>query len=349
MANVFLQAEELYGLSAVYLAVHAAIETENGTSSLSNGTLKRGSPSKPVYNMYGIGAFDGKAEILGADMAMSQGWFTPELAILGGAKWILEKYPTRKSPQKKTYDMRWNPENMVGSQKNPNQYATAVNWAEVQSEKFHSIFIQMNLVMPLIFTIPRYKKSAQEKNNSLEPSGAQWHSRFPDETTLDALAEPFKSNVEEFLNAINNAGGNIRITSVKRPKERAYLMHWSYQIKNNSFPPQNVPNYDSIGTVNIDWSHRDENGNIQLDKAIKGASDMNELYKSRFQPSLTSNHTKGLAIDMYITNIIGKTVKLRSGGPDKLVSSQDDLWMIAKTYGVIKHPTDKPHWSYNGK
>ncbi|MDQ2312720.1 N-acetylglucosaminidase [Pluralibacter gergoviae] len=87
--KTFLNAAESYGVNAIYLAVHASLETGNGTSPLGTGIMVDG---VKVYNMYGIGALDGNAVVTGSKMAKKMGWTTPEKAIDGGAAWIANHY-----------------------------------------------------------------------------------------------------------------------------------------------------------------------------------------------------------------------------------------------------------------
>lgn len=146
-ANTFLNAAEKYGVNAIYLAVHASLETGNGTSPLGTGIIREG---EKVYNMYGIGAFDGKAVATGSAMAKKQGWNSVEKAIDGGAAWIASHYVRAK--QNTLYKMRWNPE-----KPGTHQYATAANWALAQSKTLRRECDQFpDVTLPL--DIPVYKK-----------------------------------------------------------------------------------------------------------------------------------------------------------------------------------------------
>ena len=101
MGFAFCNAGRSYGINALYLAIHANLETERGTSQLSNGLRVEG---ETVYNMYGIGAVDGRAIDAGKQKAFELGWNTPEKAIDGGAKWIANKFIL--STQNTLYKMR---------------------------------------------------------------------------------------------------------------------------------------------------------------------------------------------------------------------------------------------------
>lgn len=145
--KTFLNAAQMYGVNAIYLAVHASLETGNGTSPLGTGIKVDG---VMVYNMYGIGALDGKAVATGSTMAKKMGWITPEKAIDGGASWIASHYIRVK--QNTLYKMRWNPE-----KPGTHQYATAANWALAQSKSLKRECDQFpDITLPL--DIPVYKK-----------------------------------------------------------------------------------------------------------------------------------------------------------------------------------------------
>lgn len=145
--KTFLNAAESYGVNAIYLAVHASLETGNGTSPLGTGIMVDG---VKVYNMYGIGALDGNAVVTGSKMAKKMGWTTPEKAIAGGAAWIANHYI--KAKQNTLYKMRWNPE-----KPGTHQYATAANWALAQSKSLkRECDLFPDVTLPL--DIPVYKK-----------------------------------------------------------------------------------------------------------------------------------------------------------------------------------------------
>lgn len=131
-AESFLFAAKKYNINEMYLIAHAITETGGGTSKLATGRLERN--GRGVYNMYGIAAFDGAAESKGADFAGDHGWYTPEDAIIGGAEFTSKKF--FQVGQDTLYKMRWNPHAPA-----THQYATAVNWALVQSQIMYKMAI----------------------------------------------------------------------------------------------------------------------------------------------------------------------------------------------------------------
>lgn len=128
--SVFIDAAKKYGISEIYLAVHACLESGNGSSQLARGTEVDG---VTVYNMFGIGALDSDPVSEGAIYAYNQGWTTVDAAIKGGAEWISKNYI--KSGQNTLYKMRWNPD-----RPGTHQYATDVMWASKQAKTLYNMF-----------------------------------------------------------------------------------------------------------------------------------------------------------------------------------------------------------------
>ncbi|GKU82237.1 SH3 domain-containing protein [Niallia sp. NCCP-28] len=134
-ASSFVAAAKSYGVNEIYLISHALLETGNGKSSLANGVTYNG---RQVYNMYGIGAYDGSAVASGAKYAYNAGWFTPEAAIIGGAKFIAQGYIN--AGQDTLYKMRWNPEAAVNKGIATHQYASDIGWATKQVNQIYSLY-----------------------------------------------------------------------------------------------------------------------------------------------------------------------------------------------------------------
>ena len=106
-----------------------------------------------VYNMFGIGAYDSNPNLYGAQRAYDERWFTPEAAILGGAKFAASNYVNRPSnPQDTLYKMRWNPQSPA-----THQYATDIGWAAKQVPRIRDLYDQVG-TYNLTFDIPRYKE-----------------------------------------------------------------------------------------------------------------------------------------------------------------------------------------------
>ncbi|HTW57150.1 MAG TPA: hypothetical protein VMD99_03355 [Terriglobales bacterium] len=182
-------------------------------------------------------------------------------------------------------------------------------------------------------------------------SGPQWVGRFPNSNRIDDLVDPFRSNARKFVAALKTAGATVSINATLRPKERAYLMHWSFCIAREDCDPETVP---AMPGVNIEWIHTDTSGNKQMDASKRAAEQMVEGYDIAFRPVLVSRHTQGLAIDMDISwtsaaitikDAAGNNVAINAGAKD---GSNPQLHDVGRTYGVIKLIADPPHWSSDG-
>src|SRR5699024_6794819 len=152
----------------VYLISHALLETGHGTSKLAEGievgrdktgdlvvvTSKNKKSLKDIktsYNMFGIGANDEDPNRLGAIRAYEEGWFTPKDAVIGGAKFVGERYVHNDYKQNTLYKMRWNPANPGYP-----QYATDIGWAVKQVTQIKEMYGKLKSAT-LHFDIPKYK------------------------------------------------------------------------------------------------------------------------------------------------------------------------------------------------
>ncbi|TCN22628.1 mannosyl-glycoprotein endo-beta-N-acetylglucosaminidase [Mesobacillus foraminis] len=151
-AATFLAAGAKHGVNDVYLISHALLETGNGTSQLAQGVEIYG---KKVYNMFGIGAYDGSAVTSGAKFAYNAGWFIPEAAIMGGAKFIAQGYIS--SGQDTLYKMRWNPQGAVAAGAATHQYASDIGWSSKQVKQIHNLYSLLGSYS-LTLEVPTFKR-----------------------------------------------------------------------------------------------------------------------------------------------------------------------------------------------
>lgn len=156
-AQAFVKAATTYNINELYLISHAFLETGNGQSQLAEGVLVSVVDGKAVtprivYNMYGIGAYDGVALQSGSEYAYKQGWFSPEASIIGGAKFISESYVNHEKYRQNTlYKMRWNP-----SSPGTHQYATDIAWAYKQVSNINKFYNLLDTYI-LVYDVPKYK------------------------------------------------------------------------------------------------------------------------------------------------------------------------------------------------
>jgi hypothetical protein len=175
-----------------------------------------------------------------------------------------------------------------------------------------------------------------------ELSGTAWVQCFPASQDVEDLAEPFRSNVKSFLSALAAAGATVSIANTYRPKERAYLMHYSAAIGRKEIAPEKVPPMDG---VMIEWVHPTK------EASIRAATAMAKAYDIVYPPALSSNHTRRRAIDMRISDIVGKSV-VKADGTEVIIrkhaETDSDLFAVGASYNVFKLVSDKPHWSDDG-
>lgn len=184
-----------------------------------------------------------------------------------------------------------------------------------------------------------------------ELSGLAWVSKFPNSTSVDDLVDPFKSNFKKFIAALGAAGATVTVEATMRPKERAYLMHWSFEIAKANTDPEKVP---AMAGVDIEWVHRDEKGNKSVPSSKTAAGIMVDAYEIVYEPVLASRHTEGKAADIDISwnskdltvkDASGKDVTIKTGFKD---GSNTQLHTVGKSYDVVKLVSDPPHWSSDG-
>ena len=165
-----------------------------------------------------------------------------------------------------------------------------------------------------------------------ELSGAQWAQRFKGSKDTKDLA---CKAVNAFVEAMTEAGIQVRISSTYRPLKRSYLMHWCWQIKYKYAQPEDVP---PMAGVDINWVHPTPADSLEAAKQMVQAFDMNALNTA---PALRSLHNEGHAIDMSIswTGTVsvkdgnGKLVEVKTL-PRSGMNSQ--LKAIGASYGVKK-------------
>ena len=178
-----------------------------------------------------------------------------------------------------------------------------------------------------------------------EPAGLQWCARFPTSSSLDDLLPDFGDACRAFVSALKRGGASVSIAATFRPPERAYLMHWCCMIGGSGQDPASVA---PMAGVNIDWSCGHNPG-----QAKSAARAMMAKYEIQFPAALVSRHTQRRAIDMTIgwqgtltiMDFDGTAHRI-AGGPRN--GSHPGLIAVGKTFGVIKLPSDPPHWSDDG-
>ncbi len=177
------------------------------------------------------------------------------------------------------------------------------------------------------------------------PSGASWVAHYPTSSSTDTLHEPFKGHVESFIQILRAAGATVSISATYRPPERAYLMHYAWQIAHGQIAYGHYPTTDPFG-IGINWDH----GSAAASQAAAQA--MVDGYSMQHIAALQSRHTQGRAIDMTITNL-PQTLTLPDGTTAHLGGGNGQtnsaLWQVgAAHFSIHKLASDPPHWSDDG-
>jgi hypothetical protein len=105
--------------------------------------------------------------------------------------------------------------------------------------------------------------------------------------------------------------------------------------------------------VNIEWAHRDARGAVDRAASQRAAEQMVRTYGMKHQAALVSRHTQGRGVDMSISwssnleieDARGRRVVIRTTPRN---GTNPQLWAVGRTYGVVKLPSDAPHWSDDG-
>lgn len=179
-------------------------------------------------------------------------------------------------------------------------------------------------------------------------SGAAWwhanEARFANSNKIADLTPDFAAKVTSFIDAMRAGGASVRISSTRRNKVRAYLMHYSWQVAAGDIAASAVPPEPGCQIV---WDHGGAAASRQA------AREMRDLFNIAFEPSLRSRHIEGKAIDMTIG--WNGTLQMLDGQGHSVVvpppRSGDDnatLNRVGASFGVIKLVSDKPHWSTDG-
>gem|GEM_PF-6214506 len=123
MGKVFVDKAIELNVNVLYFVAHCI--SENG----GNLTYKN------AFNAFGINAVDTAAKDAGSEYANSKNWTTPQKAIEGGMKFIVDNYAENtKYMQNTAYKIRWNP--MAPT---VHQYCTGLVWADNFARVAHEL------------------------------------------------------------------------------------------------------------------------------------------------------------------------------------------------------------------
>ncbi len=255
------------------------------------------------------------------------------------------------------------------TQNNQNQNNTQTSNTQQQTNT-DSLYLKENKDFDEIKTILELTEKEEYQGvkvwvevEDLRLSGKEWVEEYKEkegqseESLLNDLDFDFRKNVATFINILRNADANVVVTSTRRSKKRAMLMHYAWRISvSKDITPQQAQQATQKENIPINWIHTDSSGNYSEKISIEKALEMVNAYRMRDKASLTSNHILGKAIDMTITWTKTIKIKDKTGKEYILIANNGakckELHNIGATYGVyklVKNPPDDPHWSFNGK
>lgn len=181
-------------------------------------------------------------------------------------------------------------------------------------------------------------------------SGPKWCEDFETSESIDDLEDPFKANFKAFHSALIAAGASVSIAATYRPKERAYLMHHCWMIKNKYLDPHAIARFPGVP---IRWDHETDQESTDAAEKMCRTYHINTL---KIPPALKSRHTEGYAVDMNISWVGNLTIetfdkkkKIISDSP--FTGMNSSLKVVGAGYGVVKFlggSDDPPHWSIDG-
>jgi hypothetical protein len=184
-------------------------------------------------------------------------------------------------------------------------------------------------------------------------SGADWKAvadanGWINSVEFSALDATWGPRAEAFVNGLRAAGAQVRIEAGLRHPNRAFLMHYAWGVAKAKYTPAQANTACRGRGIDIEWDHGNTNASRAAAQALVDAFDLVR------QASITSNHIRGLAIDIVISDLPssitmnGRTYSTRQGASS--TAAAESVAPIGKAMGVIWYgPSDWVHWSHNGK
>jgi hypothetical protein len=189
-----------------------------------------------------------------------------------------------------------------------------------------------------------------EDENTIRLSGTSWCEKYKGSTDIKDLTPEFSEKVSKFIEVLEDAGAKVEVLTTLRTEQSCYLYHYAFKISRGIISPENVP---IRSDVKIDWTHN------TLRESKEAATAMVLKWDISYQPSLTSNHIGGNAVDLLISWDASKEKPLKikdSEGNSHIVifpktetdPSTETLDLIAESFGIYNLKGDKNHWSNTG-
>lgn len=199
-------------------------------------------------------------------------------------------------------------------------------------------------------------------------SGAAWADRFPTSVALGDLQDGFENNVRAFIASMQAGNINVNVLATLRPRQRAYMMHYSFRLGNDNpdddIAPGAIPPFIPAAgeaPLPICWEHRSyPDGLVDLAASRAAARELMQAFRIlpnlAVPPALNSRHTEGLAIDMTTTWVRNTRIRDANNRQVQLRGLPRDgnnatLQQVGGTFGVVHSVLgagDMNHWSNDG-
>lgn len=192
----------------------------------------------------------------------------------------------------------------------------------------------------------------QVDQGGVELSGVHWRSKadslgWVNSTDLGDLDSSWGSKAKTFIDGLEDSGARVTINAGLRHEKRAMLMHYAWKVAHGQLSPEAATTACQAGGININWDH----GSLEASQAA--AQSLVGAFGLVACASLTSNHIKGLALDLTIENVPdsvtigGQTFQTDQGAGGQC--DEDKVDHIGEEFGVIWYGSgDWVHWSKTG-
>ncbi len=184
-------------------------------------------------------------------------------------------------------------------------------------------------------------------------SGASWYDRanslgWSNSTDFASLDPTWGAKCQTFVEGLRASGASVEITAGLRHPKRAKLMHYAWNVSRGAKTPEEANTDCQADGIDINWDH----GDLATSKSEAGK--LKSAFALVAEPSLTSNHIRGKAVDMNIKNVPAKvTIGGKSYDTEAATRGsfdEDKVDHIGKQLGVIWYgPGDDVHWSHTGR
>jgi hypothetical protein len=215
-------------------------------------------------------------------------------------------------------------------------------------------------------------------------SGAHWVRHYTTPGGIGELNQPFRSNVQGFVDALREAGAEVDVASTFRSQKRAYLMHMAARVKIEPefalvpvvFQHNSISLHDPYqGPLEVTFAHLNPQGNLDKEKTGAAAAAMCSGYEINDPPDYPDTRLGDrAAVDLSIRWSGTPNFRLgpistpldnqanqqgyvaieaqwcpsdRSGPAEQHCNSR--LWQLGESWGVFKLTSEELRWTAHSR